>query len=44
MYGTEHKDFKTLCNRHTKYFQMNANTVKVVKRVMGVKIVDSFIT
>ena len=46
MYGTEHIDFKSLymCNWHTKYFQMNANIVKVVTRVKGVKIEDSFIT
>ena len=40
MYGTGHIHFKTQCSWHTKYFQMNAN----IKRVMGVKIVDSFIT
>ena len=46
MYSTEHIDFKSLymCNWHTKYFQMNANIVKVVTRVKGVKIADSFIT
>ena len=44
MYGTGRTNFKTKCNWHTKYFQMNANIVKVVKRVKCVKIADSFIT